>query len=41
MAVKTSLLSPERIEHSILLIRGYKVMLDAELASFTVSRLKF
>jgi phage regulator Rha-like protein len=32
MAVKASLIPPERIERSILLIRGHKVMLDAELA---------
>ena len=32
MAVRANLIPPERIERSILLIRGCKVMLDAELA---------
>jgi len=33
MAGKKSLIPTERIEHSILLIRGHKVMLDADLAA--------
>jgi hypothetical protein len=32
MAKNTSLIPAERIERSILLIRGHKVMLDSDLA---------
>ena len=39
--MKTNLMPVERIEKSILLIHGCKVMLDADLESFTKYRPKF